>query len=149
MFGLTICAGVAIEDAVFEQREADAHDDAADALALGGERVDDRARSPARTAMRLTFVTPVSMSTSTSANCTPLVPPAESPACHSPSTAIGSVPSSLAGVLPRHALGRIALDVDAALRGRRASAGSTPSDGATRRGQRVERLLRGDADRPG
>ncbi len=43
--------------------------------------------------MRETFVTPVSMSTSTSANCTPLVPLAERPASHSPSTDTGSVPS--------------------------------------------------------
>src|SRR5262245_43661573 len=44
--------------------------------------------------MRETFVTPVSMSTSTSANWTPLVPLADSPASHSPSTETGSVLSS-------------------------------------------------------
>ena len=45
--------------------------------------------------MRVTFVTPVSMSTSTSANCTPLVPLADSPRSHSPSTDSGCMPSSL------------------------------------------------------
>ena len=38
---------------------------------------------------------PVSTSTFTSANCTPLVPDPERPACHCASAAIGSVPSSL------------------------------------------------------
>ena len=38
---------------------------------------------------------PVSMSTVTSVNCTPLVPVDERPSSHSPSTEIGSVPISL------------------------------------------------------
>ena len=38
---------------------------------------------------------PVSMSTVTSANCTPLVPLDERPACHAPSTDTGSVPRCL------------------------------------------------------
>ena len=38
---------------------------------------------------------PVSISTVTSENCTPLVPAPERPSCHFPSTEIGSVPSSL------------------------------------------------------
>src|SRR4051812_12454565 len=42
-----------------------------------------------------TFVNPVSVSTSTSANWTPAAPPEESPSCHSPETVSGFTPNFL------------------------------------------------------
>ena len=42
MFGFTICPVLRSRMPVLEERLVDAHDDAADALALGGERVEDQ-----------------------------------------------------------------------------------------------------------
>src|ERR1017187_8033008 len=50
----------------------------------------------------LTLTNPVSVSTSTSANCTPAAPWEESPCCHSPRTTRGFMPSFL------HASGQLA-----------------------------------------
>ena len=95
--------GVAIEDPVLEQREAEPHDDAA--VASGCRRSSCRrsSRSPARETIFLTRVMPVSMSTSTSANCTPLVPTPESPRPLA-GRLDRRLAEQLARVLPRHAL---------------------------------------------
>ena len=97
--------------------------------------------------MRVTFVTPVSMSTSTSANCTPLVPLAESPASHSPSTDTGSVPSRRHAAFQSRPLEGSAFDEmrPSGRPGRPAEhrAGRDPC------GQGIERLARRDANRRG
>src|SRR3990170_6691746 len=51
-------------------------------------------QSCTQTSLRIR-ATPVSTSTSTSANCTPLVPTDDSPSSHPPSTVIDAVPSCL------------------------------------------------------
>ena len=95
---------------------------------------------------RVTLTMPVSTSTVTSANCTPLVVTDESPGCQSPSTAIACVPDVLARLGPRQPLAGVALHVHAAARGDQRRG----LDAEHRRDlllQRVERLDRRDADR--
>src|SRR5262245_1999017 len=70
------------------------------------------------------------MSTSTSVNCTPLVPVEDKPSPHSPSTEIGSVPISLQAsfhAIPFEGLAFTKIRLFAATR----EPGSTPSAGPT------------------
>ena len=89
---------------------------------------------------------PVSMSTVTSVNCTPLVPVDDRPSSHFAVDRDRLGADQLARVFPRHALRRVAGDVDAAVR-RGERRGIHAQLRRDFRAQLIERLAGGDANR--
>src|SRR5262249_779414 len=80
--------------------------------------------------IRLTRTIPVSMSTSTSLNCTPVVPVDDSPSTHRPSTELGSVPLRLPASFHARTLDGLSFTWMRPFVATSVS-GSTPSDGPT------------------